>query len=136
MDILLWILGGIALFVGFIVFNYFRMKNTPEVKKSSKILILNKKNFVNTTRKGLVLVDFWAAWCQPCKLMVPVLNEIAEADNVDVKVAKINVEYEKQLAAKFKIRNIPTLILFKDGIEYKRFSGVKTKRFLIKEILK
>ncbi|NQU86285.1 MAG: thioredoxin [Mariniphaga sp.] len=131
---MLWIIIGVTLFIGFIVFNYFRSKNAPEVKKSSKILIVNKKNFSGITRRGLVLVDFWAAWCQPCKLMLPVLNEIAETESVDVKVAKVNVEYEKQLAAKFKIKNIPTCIIFKDGVEYKRFSGVKTKRFLLKEI--
>lgn len=135
-NILLWVIIGVVLFIGVIVFNYFRMKNAPPVKKSSKIFILNKKNFGSITRRGVVLVDFWAAWCQPCKLMVPVLNEIAESDNVDVKVAKVNVEYEKQLAAKFNIRSIPTMILFKDGKEHKRFTGVKTKRFLMKEITK
>ena len=123
-----------VILIGLIVYNHYRSKNKPEIKKSDKILVLNKKNFLSGTKSGLVLVDFWAGWCQPCKLMIPVLNDLAETQGENITVAKVNVEREQFLASKYKVKNIPTMILFKDGVEYKRFVGVKTKRVLLKEI--
>lgn len=128
------IISGSVLFLGFIIFNSWKMKNTPEVKKSDKILTLTNKNFKAHTRKGLVMVDFWAPWCGPCKMVTPILNNVAEELDGKVTIGKINVDHNQQVAGKYKVRNIPTLILYQDGVEIKRFVGVKTKRFLIKEI--
>ncbi|HBF88245.1 MAG TPA: thioredoxin [Bacteroidales bacterium] len=110
------------------------MKNKPAASDSKKIFQLSNKNFKAVTAKGVILVDFWASWCMPCKMVVPILNDIAENESDKVKVGKINVEYQQALAQKFKVRNIPTLIIFKDGKEEKRFVGVKTKKFLMKEV--
>ena len=121
-------------FLGFIIYNSWKMKNTPEVKKSDKILTLSNKNFKSQTRNGLVLVDFWAPWCGPCKMVAPILNDVAEELDGEVKIGKLNIDHNQQVAGKLKVRNIPTLILFKDGIEAKRFVGVKTKKFLVKEL--
>ena len=128
------IIFGALLFLGFIVFNAWKMKNTPEVKKSDKILTLNTKNFKSQTRSGLVLVDFWAPWCSPCKVIAPILNDVAEELDGEVKIGKLNVDHNQPIAGKLKVRNIPTLILFKDGQEINRYTGVKTKKFLIKQL--
>jgi len=81
-----------------------------------------------------VLVDFWAEWCMPCKMMIPVLNELAEEVDGSVSIAKLNVDEQKKTAAGFKVRSIPTMILFRNGKEIHRFVGVKTKDYLLKEL--
>lgn len=131
--ILIIVIAALALFIGFIVFNYYRMKNMKPVADSKKIKVLGSKNFKPAISRGVTLVDFWAPWCAPCKIVAPILNEIAESEN-RVTIAKVNVDMQKQLAQKYKIRNIPTLVMFKNGKEVRRYVGVKTKKFLEKEI--
>jgi thioredoxin 1 len=134
MNVWIIVLGIIVVFIGVLVYNYKKMQNTPVVPDHMNILKLSKKNFKQQVSKGVVLVDFWAAWCAPCKMMVPVLNELVEDQSCTAKIAKVNVEHEQGLAKKFSVRNIPTLIVLKDGKEVKRFAGFKTKKFLKKEI--
>ncbi|MCK9422470.1 MAG: thioredoxin [Bacteroidales bacterium] len=110
------------------------MKSLKDVKESEKIKILTDLNFQNKIKTGTVLVDFWAAWCMPCKMMVPVLNDLADETNGKVTIAKVNVDEQKATAAKFGIRSIPTMILFQNGREAKRIVGVKTKDYLLKEL--
>jgi thioredoxin 1 len=78
-------------------------------------VILNQDNFAETIKEWLTLVDFWAEWCGPCKIMLPILDEFAKKSEGSVKVWKLNVDDEQMLAAQFRIMSIPTLILFKDG---------------------
>ena len=122
------------LFVAYIIFSIRKIKNTPAVADSDKIKVINSANFKNITREGLTLIDFWAPWCAPCRMMAPILNEIAESDKPGVTIAKLNVDHEQQLAQKFGVRGIPTMILFNRGREVNRFVGVKSKQFLINEI--
>ena len=113
-----------------------KLKNTPEAPESHNLVILTPVNFLQQTRSGIALVDFWASWCMPCKMMAPILNEVADEIGDKAKICKVNVEDHQQLSAKFSVRNIPTLLLLKNGKEVDRFVGVKTKDFLIKQINK
>ena len=78
-----------------------------------------------------VLVDFCADWCGPCKMMSPILKEVKDALGEKVSIIKINVDNNKQLAAKYQVRGVPTLILFKEGTQLWRQSGVLQKEALI-----
>jgi len=80
-----------------------------------------------------VLVDFWATWCGPCKMIAPILEEI-DAELPALKIGKVNVDEENALAAAFGISSIPTLILFKDGKAEKAIVGYRTKADLLKDI--
>lgn len=81
--------------------------------------------------KGTVLVDFWAPWCMPCRMLSPVVDAVGE-EVTNAKVAKINVDEQESLAARFDVMSIPTLIVFKDGKEVNRSVGVIPKDALIK----
>ena len=97
------------------------------------VIELNEANFENEVEKnnGLVLVDFWAPWCGPCKMLSPIVDEIAEECN-DIKVCKINVDEEQDLAAKFGIMSIPTLVIFKNGNIVNKTIGVQPKSEILK----
>lgn len=77
-----------------------------------------------------VLVEFWAAWCGPCKTVGPILDEIA-IEHSDVKIAKVNIDEQMELAGQFGIMSIPTLIVFKDGKAVKKEVGAKTKEGIL-----
>lgn len=113
-----------------------RMKNIPVVDDNDNILQLTDKNFQHQTKNKLVLVDFWASWCAPCRMMAPVLNEVADELTGNSHVGKVNIEQYQSLAQKFQVRNIPTLILLKNGKEVNRFVGIKNKEFLLQQINK
>jgi thioredoxin 1 len=130
---LIVILAVLVVLVVLITVNYYRMKNAKPVANSKNIKVLNNKNFKAATKRGVVLIDFWAAWCGPCKIIAPTLNEIADTQE-DFKVAKVNVDHHQQLAKKFKVMNIPTMLILKDGKEAGRIVGVKTKRAILKEV--
>jgi thioredoxin 1 len=112
------------------------MKNIPVVTDNDKILTLTDKNFKHQTKNKLVLIDFWASWCAPCRMMAPVLNEVADELAGNSHVGKVNIEQYQSLAQKFQVRNIPTLILLKNGAEVNRFVGIKNKEFLLQQISK
>ncbi len=92
-------------------------------------LTLNQENFGKMVKEhqGTALVDFWATWCAPCRMMSPILDELAEEAPEGTVIAKVNVDQEQQLAHEYKVMSIPTLILFKNGIEVERFIGVTSK---------
>ena len=100
------------------------------------VINLTRDNFEAevTEFKGTVLVDFWASWCMPCKMLSPVVDEVAE-EVTSAKVAKVNVEEQQSLAARFNVMSIPTLIVFKDGKEVRRSVGVMPKE-AVKELVK
>lgn len=91
-------------------------------------LVITKENFESEVLKSdkPVLVDFWAAWCGPCKMLSPVIDEIAD-ERSDIKVGKINVDEQPELASQFAVMSIPTLIVFKNGEIANKAIGVQPK---------
>ena len=126
----------IAVVAILLVRSYNKMKNAPAVADSELIEHLTVQNFAHKTKNGVVLVDFWADWCMPCKMMAPILNEVAEATDGTATIYKLNVDEQQQVAAQYGIRSIPTMILFKDGKEVERIVGVKSKEAVIASINK
>lgn len=100
------------------------------------IKVFNEENFENEVLKteGTVLVDFYADWCGPCKMMSPVIEQIAEENKENLKVGKVNVDDNSELAEKYNVMSIPTIIVFKNGNPVKGFVGVTSKEE-IKEAL-
>lgn len=90
------------------------------------------KEIVNS--KSPALVDFWTSWCYPCKMIAPILGEIANDYSGKIKVAKLDVDENMSTATRFNVMNIPTLILFKDGKEKARLIGVTPKEEITRKI--
>ena len=96
-------------------------------------IIITKENFEEEilNAKQPVLVDFWATWCMPCQHMLPIVEELA-GERTDVKICKINVDEQMELARKFKVMSIPTFLAFRDGEVVDRTMGVQDKAALEK----
>lgn len=101
-----------------------------ELEISSK----NFKEILDSNEK--VLVDFYADWCGPCKMMSPVIEELAEEMKEYAKVGKVNVDNNQDLALQFDVMSIPTIICFKNGKEERRFIGVTDKQEILNEMKK
>ena len=93
---------------------------------------INKNNFQNEIMDSekTVLLDFWAPWCAPCRMVVPIIEEIA-GERSDIKVGKINVDEQPELASKFGIMSIPTLVVMKNGKIVQQVSGVRPKNAIL-----
>ena len=98
--------------------------------------IVNKEEFDEITKEGVALIDFFATWCGPCKMMANILEEIAKEAPEGVKIAKVDVDEEDQLSRNFGILSIPTLIIFKDGQMKEKHVGVWQKEDCLKAIEK
>lgn len=100
----------------------------------AEIVTLNDGTFNESiSDEKPILVDFWAEWCGPCKVIAPVLEEIAE-EHDGFTIGKLNVDHNPQTAASHDVMSIPTLILFKDGVEKKRIVGAAPKNRLMQEL--
>lgn len=97
---------------------------------ANKIITLTAKSYEQDVSKGLVLVDYWAVWCGPCRKMEPVLKQIAA--ETDVKVGKLNVDDYKAFVRTKNVPTIPTMIIYKEGKEVQRLVGVYTKDEILK----
>ncbi len=103
------------------------------------VLEVNDANFDSSIQKGKCLVDFWAPWCGPCRMLSPVIDELAEEMKDEIKVLKCNVDENQATPSKFNIMGVPTLIVFKNGKMVAQRSGMAPKKVIqdwIKENLK
>ena len=108
--------------------------NDQNVDEGKLIRDLNVNTFDETIADGITLVDFWASWCGPCRIQGPILDKVAQSVKDRAQIAKVNVDKVGALAERFGVQSIPTLILFKDGNEVRRFIGVQNHETLIEAI--
>ena len=97
------------------------------------VLKINEQNFENEVLKSeeMVLIDFYADWCGPCKMMSPIIDSIAEELGEKVKVGKINIDENQELAVKYQVMSIPTIMIFNNGTILKSFIGVTDKQEIL-----
>ena len=100
------------------------------------VVNLNKDNFSKEVleNKGMTVIDFWAPWCMPCKMLSPIVDEVAE-EMQDITIGKVNIDEQQELAMQFGIMSIPTLVVLQDGKEVKRSAGFITKQAM-KDLLR
>ena len=99
---------------------------------NEKVIVLTSENFEKEVLQSAkpVLVDFWASWCGPCRMLAPVIDELAE-ENDGIKVCKVNVDEQEELAAAFGIMSIPTVLAFQNGKAINQSVGVQSKQMLL-----
>lgn len=102
----------------------------------SKAITLDNSNFESEVLQSdiLVVVDFWAAWCGPCRMIAPILDEIADTFEGKVKIGKVNVDENRELAGKYRVMSIPTLLMVKDGNVVNQQVGAMGRDQLVKVI--
>ena len=132
------LLFSIAVFLFIIVVTIFqRFSNNKPIQDSdakNNIISLTDETFEETIKTGVTLVDFWAPWCRPCRSQMPVVNQIADEKSNVAKICKINVDDHKKAAIKMKIKNIPNIIIFKEGVAVRQLIGSKPKHLILKAL--
>lgn len=128
-----WISFGLFLMILIITF-YHRIqsrKNLEQQNQDSKVIELTDESFEETIKSGVTLVDFWAPWCAPCRMQIPIILGIATEFSDRAKICKINVAEHKKAAISMKIKNIPNIIIFKDGKAVRQIIGSKPKHLIV-----
>ena len=99
-----------------------------------KYIELNNSNFDENVKSGVALVDFWAPWCGPCRMIAPVIDELASEFEGRAKICKVNTDEQEELSSKFGIRSIPTILIFVNGEVKDQLIGATTKAALVEKI--
>ncbi len=128
------ILASLVIIISLIVFNNITYAQKADKKADSKVLTITDNDFDKTIKKGITMVDFWAVWCGPCRRQGPIVEEIANEVGKKYKIGKLDVDNNKVSSNAYNVRNIPTLIIFKDGKEVKRLVGLQDKQTLLNEL--
>ena len=103
-------------------------------RKMAEVIHLNEENFDSTVAEGVTLVDFWATWCGPCKMLSPILDQVAAEIGDEATIAKVDIDESRELAIKLQVRNVPAVYIFKDGEIVNQFVGARDKQFIIDAI--
>lgn len=101
---------------------------------SENVLELNDTDFKSTIGEGVTLVDFWATWCGPCRMLTPIIGKVATTLDGKAKVAKVNIDEAPSTTEEFGITAVPTIIVFKDGVEVDRISGVQPENAIVAKV--
>jgi thioredoxin 1 len=104
--------------------------------ENGDIITLTTENFSSEIAQGVVMVDFWATWCMPCKAMAPVIAEIAGQTKGKVKVGKLDIDKNGPIANQYGIQAIPTILIFKDGLLVETLVGIQSKAALVNALSK
>ncbi len=97
-------------------------------------VVVNDDNFKEEIKEGVVLVDFWAEWCGPCQMQIPILEELSKEMEGKAKICKLNVDEAPATAGEFRVMSIPTLMVFKDGEPVDTMVGVQQKDVLVEKL--
>lgn len=97
----------------------------------AEIIELNASNFEDIVKSGVVLVDFWAPWCNPCRMLGTILEQVAAEAPAGVTIGKVNIDENRDLAVKFEVMNIPRIFIYKDGKVVNDISGIQSKPKLL-----
>jgi thioredoxin 1 len=123
-----------AAVVGYILYNFFVVRKRLNKPPSENVKILDDGNFDGIIGKGVSLVDFWAAWCGPCKIQGPIVDEVADELKDKANICKLDVDKNQKTAQKYGIQSIPTMMIFKDGKPVNKLVGVKPKSTILKAL--
>ncbi len=128
------IFASLVILISLVAYNTNAYAQKTDKKADSKVLTITDNDFDKTIKKGITLVDFWAVWCGPCRRQGPIVEEIASEVGKKFKIGKLDVDNNKTSSNTYNVRNIPTLIIFKDGKEVKRLVGLQDKQTLLNEL--
>lgn len=123
-----------ALLLGSFIYLFLKNRKRMNRPPSENIRELTDQNFHSIIKKGVSLVDFWAAWCGPCRVQGPIVDEIADEMKDKANICKMDIDTHRVIPGKFGIQSIPTLLIFKEGRVVQKFVGVKSKSVLIQAI--
>lgn len=107
------------------------IKPDPEQNMVNNVMILTDKNFSQSIKHGIVMVDFYADWCGPCKILAPIIEEIALEMNKKVKVGKLDTDKNRLTSVKYNIKLLPTVMIFKNGEPVKKLVGLQNKEYYV-----